>query len=113
MNTPTIRDLAALLTEALDAVDADEEAQIHTWPEEFAAGELTPDLGERIRKALRAYRQAQPVVSTRTQGGRIDTQAGQIVNVSCDRCHRGGLPSRINGAVCCICGNVLAESWPE
>jgi hypothetical protein len=44
--------LRDLLLEALDCVDADEEARAESWPGEVEKGELVLDLGERIRHAL-------------------------------------------------------------
>ncbi|HFD40846.1 MAG TPA: hypothetical protein ENJ31_13470 [Anaerolineae bacterium] len=45
-------DLRALLLEALDAVDADEQARRESWPGEVERGELVLDLGGRIRQSL-------------------------------------------------------------
>jgi len=48
-----IDELRALLTEALDCVDADEQARFESWPQEVECGELVLDLGDRIREVLR------------------------------------------------------------
>jgi hypothetical protein len=42
----------ALLREALDCVDADEQARSESWPKEVEKGDLTLDLGDRIRAYL-------------------------------------------------------------
>jgi len=47
-----IEELCDLLVEALDCVDADEQAKFESWPEEVECGDLTLDLGDRIREAL-------------------------------------------------------------
>ncbi len=47
-----IEDLRALLVEALDCVDADEQARCESWPVEVESGDLILDLGDRIREAL-------------------------------------------------------------
>lgn len=46
--------LRGLLDEAYVKVDADEEAQAQSWPEEIESGELVLDLAERIEIAVRA-----------------------------------------------------------
>jgi len=47
-----IKELHALLAEALDCVDADEQARFESWPQEVECGDLILDLGDRIREAL-------------------------------------------------------------
>jgi hypothetical protein len=47
-----IEGLRVLLTEALDCVDADEQARLESWPQEVECGDLVLDLGDRIREAL-------------------------------------------------------------
>ncbi len=47
-----IEELCALLTEALDCVDADEQARFESWPQEVECGDLVLDLGDRIRRVL-------------------------------------------------------------
>lgn len=47
-----IEQLRALLDEALDCVDADEQARFESWPQEVESGDLVLDLGDRIRKVL-------------------------------------------------------------
>ena len=47
-----IEKLCALLNDALDCVDADEQARCESWPKEVERGELILDLGDRIREAL-------------------------------------------------------------
>jgi len=47
-----IEDLRALLMEALDCVEADEEAKYESWPQEVERGELILDLGDRICEVL-------------------------------------------------------------
>jgi len=47
-----IEELCDLLTEALDCVDADEQARFESWPQEVECGDLVLDLGDRIREAL-------------------------------------------------------------
>lgn len=47
-----IEELRALLTKALDCVDADEQARFESWPQEVECGDLVLDLGDRIREAL-------------------------------------------------------------
>ena len=47
-----IEELRALLAEALDCVDADEQARFESWPGETECDDLILDLGDRIRKAL-------------------------------------------------------------
>jgi len=47
-----IEELRALLTEALDCVDADEQARLESWPQEVKCGDLILDLGDRIREVL-------------------------------------------------------------
>ncbi len=42
-----------LLDEALEIVDADEEARAQSWTGEIERGELVLDLGDRIRDALK------------------------------------------------------------
>ncbi|MCB8933053.1 MAG: hypothetical protein M9921_14490 [Fimbriimonadaceae bacterium] len=49
---PTVEELRALLEEALDSVDADEQARRESWPGEIELGDLVLDLGDRIRRAL-------------------------------------------------------------
>jgi hypothetical protein len=44
--------LHTLLTEALECVDADEQARFESWPQEVECGDLILDLGDRIREAL-------------------------------------------------------------
>jgi hypothetical protein len=45
-------ELRQLLQEALECVDADEEARAEAWPKEVERGELELDLAQRIRHAL-------------------------------------------------------------
>ena len=45
-----------------------------------------------------------------TSGGNVTTDGGKIVNAWCDRCNRGGLPSKRHGGLHCICGNVIAKA---
>jgi hypothetical protein len=52
-----IEQLRALLLEALDCVDADEQAQRESWPKEVERGELILDLSDRICRALGIARQ--------------------------------------------------------
>lgn len=47
-----IKELRALLAEALDCVDADEQARFESWSQEVECGDLILDLGDRIREAL-------------------------------------------------------------
>ena len=47
-----IEELRPLLTEALDCVDADEQARFESWPQEVECGDLVLDLGDRILEAL-------------------------------------------------------------
>ena len=47
-----IEKLCTLLDQALDCVDADEQARRESWPQEVARGELILDLGDRIREVL-------------------------------------------------------------
>jgi len=47
-----IEDLCALLMEALDCVEADEQAKYESWPQEVERGELILDLGDRICEVL-------------------------------------------------------------
>jgi len=47
-----IEELCALLDEALDCVDADEQARFESWPQGVESGDLVLDLGDRIRKVL-------------------------------------------------------------
>ena len=45
----------------------------------------------------------------KTSGGNVTVEAdGNVVNSWCDRCNRGGLPSKRNGALYCSCGNRVA-----
>lgn len=47
-----IEKLCTLLNDALDCIDADEQARRESWPQEVARGELILDLGDRIREVL-------------------------------------------------------------
>ena len=47
-----IEGLCALLNEALECVDADEQARFEAWPQEVESGDLVLDLGDRIREVL-------------------------------------------------------------
>ena len=47
-----IEELRALLLEALECVDADEQARRESWPQEVERGELVLDLAGRIYQAL-------------------------------------------------------------
>jgi hypothetical protein len=47
--------LVGLLGEALDGVEADEQARRESWPEEVESGDLVLDVGDRIRALLREF----------------------------------------------------------
>jgi hypothetical protein len=47
-----IEEFCDLLLEALDCVDADEQARRESWPQEVERGELVLDLSDRICRAL-------------------------------------------------------------
>jgi hypothetical protein len=59
----------ALLREALDGVDADEEAREESWPEEVKEGSLVLDLGDRIRAFLRRTQRAESGPQRPAKGG--------------------------------------------
>ena len=47
--------LIGLLNEALDGVEADEQARRESWPKEVESGDLVLDVGDRIRAVLREF----------------------------------------------------------